>query len=223
MMSPHSDILALSSNEIRKITSEKQYQSVFVLGPSSSGKTMLCDALFQALKLKPAGYIKEIARKVMNDTGFSRADTATYEMQAAIMFAQLKAEVDVLNHASVGDEQGLLLLSDRSAVDPIIYASTANTPTAAENRERLLEDSAFQAVLPLYRQSLVIVLKPVQEWMFDDGVRSLEDPRKYNKVLTQTLKMLRIRYVEIGEEMKVLEERVGFVKKLLGERDEERN
>ncbi|TCD62009.1 hypothetical protein EIP91_007627 [Steccherinum ochraceum] len=131
-------------------------RAIFVLGPSSSGKTTLCAALAADLALPPSRYVTEVARHVMRTQGFSRDDTATYKMQAAIMHAQLKAEANVLKLGSeveVG-QQEVLLLSDRSAVDPVVYAATANVTTAKETQKRLVRDQAFQARLPLYQQSL---------------------------------------------------------------------
>ncbi|CAL1711827.1 unnamed protein product [Somion occarium] len=127
--------------------------AIFVLGPSSSGKTTLCDALVEDLCLDRSKYIKEVARKVMRSTGFTRNDTHTYDMQAAIMKAQIEAETRVL-HDAKSTSEGLVLLSDRSAVDPIVYAFSAKVKIAKETGERLLEDHDFRTILPVYRRSL---------------------------------------------------------------------
>lgn len=130
-------------------------KAIFVLGPSSSGKTTLCNALAEELQIHPSRYVKEVARHVMRTQGFTRKDTGTYEMQAAIMRAQLQAEIEVLavRHPQAVEAGDIVLLSDRSAVDPIVYASTAKT-IAESTRSRLLHDSAFQANLALYKRSL---------------------------------------------------------------------
>lgn len=130
-------------------------QAVFVLGPSSSGKTTLCNAVARDLQVESELYIREIARNVMKTRGFTRNDTHTYEMQEAIMLAQLQAEQKALNYASDGHEcRGFLLLSDRSAIDPVVYAATSSIPDAAEIRERLLQIPSFQENLQFYRESL---------------------------------------------------------------------
>ena len=130
-------------------------RAIFIVGPSSCGKTTLCDALAADLQLEPELYIQEMARVVMRTQGFTRKDTGTYEMQAAIMRAQLQAEIEVLavRHAEAVQVRHIALLSDRSAVDPIVYASTAKT-VAEGTRTRLLHDGAFQANLALYKRSL---------------------------------------------------------------------
>lgn len=134
---------------------ETGYESIFVLGPSSSGKTTLCDELARSLNVPNNCYIREIARDVMKaHPEFSRNTTDTYEMQAAIMAAQLKAEKRVWSTRRALTESKLVLLSDRSAIDPIIYATTAKVPTASESRRRLIEDTDLHEVLQEYRQSL---------------------------------------------------------------------
>ncbi|KAI0077241.1 hypothetical protein K474DRAFT_1116053 [Panus rudis PR-1116 ss-1] len=188
--------------------------AIFVLGPSSSGKTTLCDALARDLRLPPSRYITEVARTVMKETGFTRNDTYKYEMQAAIMNAQVKAEMEALQ---LGDIQAgeLRLLSDRSAVDPIIYASTASTSSANETRKRLLESEAFRTVIGTYKRSLFVVLQPVSEWIYDDGVRSLEDPWNYVDTLRRFLEEYDIPFWEISESVKSLVERVALTKEYL--------
>ncbi|KAI0653603.1 AAA domain-containing protein, partial [Cubamyces menziesii] len=185
---------------------------IFVLGPSSSGKTTLCDALSKELDIRPPQYIKEVARNVMKTHGFTRDDTDTYEMQYAIMAAQLEAEERAAAALQTMVVDGpRLILSDRSAIDPIVYASTAEAPGALDRRHRLMGDAALQRMLPSYRGSLFVVLEPVTEWLEDDGVRSLEDPERYNRVLFATLRELGIPYVKLGAEMKNIRARVDLV------------
>ena len=129
------------------------FEAVFVLGPSSSGKTTLCEALASALRIPPAQYIKEVARTVMKTHGFTRDDTDTYEMQHAIMTAQLRAEQIAMAAVAQRNAHGLIL-SDRSAVDPIVYAGTSTASGAEERRQRLLHDDAFRTILPFYQRSL---------------------------------------------------------------------
>ncbi|KAI0919369.1 hypothetical protein AcW1_003921 [Taiwanofungus camphoratus] len=191
-------------------------RAIFVLGPSSSGKTTLCNAIAESLNVDAARYVKEVARTVMKTHGFTRDDVDTYEMQYSIMMAQLKAEEKVIKMGG-GNDTGVMLLSDRSAIDPVVYLATSNAPGAAERHRKLLENDELQKILPLYRESLFIVLKPVAEWIQDDGVRSLEDPWKYNGKLIETLKALRIPFVQIGERMKDIQARVEYTRLCLSQ------
>lgn len=131
---------------------QRNARAVFIVGASSVGKTTLCRALAEALGVEDSRHIREVARHVMKTQGFTRDDTHEYTMQHAIMTAQLEAEKSILKQA-VGPG-GIILLSDRSAVDPIVYAATADVEDSTSNFSRLLSDTAFQATLPFYRQSL---------------------------------------------------------------------
>ncbi|KAI0090845.1 hypothetical protein BDY19DRAFT_937871 [Irpex rosettiformis] len=122
--------------------------AVFVVGPSSSGKTTLCNAIAAKIHLDPARHIKEVARTVMQTQGFSRHTVKAYEMQHAIMLAQVKEEERVLL-LPPDETYRVQLLSDRSAVDPIVYASTSGGPDAREMRRKLLRDPSFLKVLPV--------------------------------------------------------------------------
>ena len=135
-------------------------RAIFVLGPSSSGKTTLCEAISERLGINAQLYIKEIARRVMLTHGFTRNDTDTFEMQHAIMVSQLAAE-----RAAIAFAESMVrsmpcsgspptVLSDRSAVDPVVYATTSDAPGASERRQRLLNDRAFQDNLTWYRKAL---------------------------------------------------------------------
>ena len=126
-------------------------KAVFIVGASSVGKSTLCGALAEAFEVVPEIWIKETAREVMRTQGYSRDTTHKVEMQHAILTAQLRAEERALQYRGLHGE--LLLLSDRSAVDPIVYAATSGVDEESK-RSRLIQDPAFQATLPLYRESL---------------------------------------------------------------------
>lgn len=68
---------------------------LYVVGPSSTGKTTLCNAVAESLKLRSWCYITEVARQVMKRRGVTRADVGKIEVQSAIMLAQLEREVEV--------------------------------------------------------------------------------------------------------------------------------
>ena len=130
-------------------------RAIYVLGPSSSGKSTLCDALARYLDLDRTRYVREVARTVMREQGFTRKDVDTYAMQQAIMAAQLKAEQKILESSEDSADEGcVVMLSDRSAVDPIVYATTSRSPGGEDMRRKLMKNENFQAMLPFYRQSL---------------------------------------------------------------------
>ena len=185
---------------------------LYVVGPASTGKTTLCNAIAQSLKLRSWCYITEVARQVMKRRGFTREDVPKMEMQSGIMLAQLEREAEVCERArSIGET---LILSDRSGVDPIVYAVlTAKDERQAQQKKNLLvEHPTFQNALKRYRKARFLLLRPVPEWVVDDGVRSLEHHARSFHICRAVLTELGIPYHEIGEDMKDLLERTNWVK-----------
>ena len=173
-------------------------KALYVVGPSSTGKTTLCEALAIRLSLKSPAYIKEVARDVMRRTGYSRDTINQIAMQKAILLAQTEAD------QKARKENNRLLLSDRSAVDPVVYAYLKNVAGAGS----LIRSAEFQKVLPLYRQSSFLLLKPIPEWLKDDGVRSLDGQDECYFAFKDVLKMLEIPFWEMDETCMDLEIRV---------------
>jgi nicotinamide riboside kinase len=199
---------------MRPHSNERPITAIYIIGPSSTGKTTLCSALYKALVLEAPSYITEVARKVMRSKGFTREHVGKLEMQKAIMEAQLAAEVEGRMYvAQRGQRQ--VLLSDRSAVDAITYTIlTSKNKEEAEYKRRILVSSPqFQLALSSYRQAIFILLTPVPEWLVDDGVRSMDDGHRCLAVFRQVLSELEIKYEEIGGNMKDLSDRVEFVKR----------
>lgn len=161
---------------------------VYVIGPSSTGKTTLCNAVAKSVGLSTRCYITEVARQVMRSKGYTRADVGTIEMQRAIMLAQLEKEANAFARARWGNNEGLIL-SDRSGIDPIVYA-------------------AFQMALRRYKDAIFLLLNPVEEWLVDDGVRNLDNHERCIKVFRQVLDKFGIKYQEMGAETKRIEDRV---------------
>ncbi|KAG6373183.1 hypothetical protein JVT61DRAFT_6801 [Boletus reticuloceps] len=185
---------------------------LYVVGPSSTGKTTLCDAVAHSLKLRSWCYITEVARQIMKRRGFTREDMGRIEMQSAIMLAQIEREAEVCERARGTGET--LMLSDRSGVDPIVYAVlTANDEHQARLKKNLLvEHPTFQCALKRYRKAKFLLLRPVPEWVVDDGVRSLDQHAHSFHVYRAVLAELGIPYREIGEDMKDLLERTNWIK-----------
>ena len=176
--------------------------ALYVVGPSSSGKTTLCRAIAAQIGLSSPAYITEVARNVMKTTGFNRKTVHELEMQRAIMEAQLRA--DALARDSVRCGAYPMVLSDRSALDPIVYAGLVSEDGANE----LINTPAFQAALVDYRKSTFILLKPIPEWLVDDGVRSLDDLESYTMAFEALLARLGISYETLDESCRELEDRV---------------
>ncbi|KAJ7754190.1 AAA domain-containing protein [Mycena maculata] len=178
---------------------------IYVVGPSSTGKTTLCNALAKRLGLGEKQFVTEVARQVITALGLSRENIGLLDMQKAIMLAHLARELE--------NENETIQLCDRSAVDPIVYAIfTAANPADAEARKQTLVNLAeFQQILPKYRASQFVLLSPVKEWMVDDGFRHVGDQTEVLAIFRDILAELGISYREIGWEMQFLGERAESV------------
>ncbi|KDQ53777.1 hypothetical protein JAAARDRAFT_136621 [Jaapia argillacea MUCL 33604] len=191
-------------------------RALYVVGPSSTGKTTLCNAIVENLGIPKEAYITEVARTVMRTTGFSREDVGKLEMQSAILEAQLEREEEAREAARAAPGSHTIL-SDRSAIDPIVYAIlTASNENEANHRRRTLtEKDGFRRALPRYQHAEFILLEPVPEWLVDDGVRSLDNHVECSRVFKEVLEELGIAYTVINAETKDLAERVEVALNLL--------
>jgi nicotinamide riboside kinase len=181
--------------------------SIYVVGPSSTGKTTLCEALAKRLNIETSAYVSEVARQVIRTRGFTRENVGMLEMQVAIMEAQLQREREV--------EEGTcrIRLSDRSAVDPIVYAVlTSKNDEESKKRRQILTDSPqFQRALERYRRSIFVLLTPIPEWLVDDGIRLMDNQMKCLEVFRETLRDMGISYRELGADIRSVAERTSVV------------
>jgi nicotinamide riboside kinase len=194
-------------------------KAIYIVGPSSTGKTTLCNALIPRLGLTSDMCITEVARTVMKEQGFTRADVHSLAMQQAIVNAQAARDRQARQKAAEAGVPRLqsILLSDRSAVDAVVYAALSDMTTQAENTKALISSPEFLEVLPFYRSlhSTFVLLRPIPEWVVDDGVRSLADGEHCYAMFVKILKELDIPFVELGEGCRWLEERVAFVRRFV--------
>ncbi|KAF8331553.1 AAA domain-containing protein [Amanita rubescens] len=187
---------------------------VYIVGPSSTGKTTLCTALSEVLNLSETAYVTEVARKVLKERGYTRNDVHRLEMQRDIMLAHIQSE----RLARDSEESPGLILCDRSAIDAIVYAilTAGDDRNANDRRDQLIRMDEFQDILPSYRQSLFFLLEPVEEWIVDDGVRSIDNIWDCFETFQATLRYLGIEYRVISKENKLIADRVAIVTKLVG-------
>ena len=206
--------------------------SIYVVGPSSTGKSTLCGALFehfitesQSRSSSSNGWnvlphiISEVARKVMRERQFTRDDVGTLEMQQAILEAQVMAERDALAFLASSDPTTeKVLLSDRCTIDALVYTQKFVSEDAYK---ALRETSEFQEALRRYRGEktkgndgthvLFILTLPVAEWLIDDGTRNMDEPETVLEVFRSVLNELEIPFVELGSEIMELGRRVEWV------------
>jgi nicotinamide riboside kinase len=156
----------------------------------------------QKLDIEGSAYVTEVARQVMKAKGYSRDTIGSLQMQEDIMEAHILREEESMRHT--------VRVCDRTAIDPIVYAIlTSRDEEEARKRQNHLSGSdSFQKVLQRYRESIVILLKPVAEWLVDDGIRSTENKDKCLQIYRRLLKEMDIPYYELGKEIMFLPERV---------------
>ncbi|TFK70693.1 hypothetical protein BDN72DRAFT_838638 [Pluteus cervinus] len=180
-------------------------KSIYIIGPSSTGKTTLCQALVRKLGLSEKAVVAEVARDVIKARGWTRDDVGKLELQEAILEAHIAQETRIR-------EDGLdtVQLCDRSAVDPIVYAAllAANDTDVHTRTSFLIKKPEFQQVLDHYRQSVFVLLGPVPEWQVDDGVRLIYNQEGCFEWFRRILTRLEIPFRVVGQEMRNLEERV---------------
>ena len=172
-----------------------------------------CDEEHQFLE--EDGWVRESITPVTQN--WCLTSVSDIEMQRMIMRAQLEQEEAARSVAGVAEVR--MVLSDRSAVDPVAYAvvTAANEDNAREKMRALVDTPEFQAALRRYREGTFVLFKPVPEWLVDDGVRSMEKQDHTLEAFRKILKELDIPYVELGEEIKNLQARVTFVMGLINQ------
>src|SRR5579859_3725622 len=131
-------------------------------------------------------------------------------MQRDIFTAQVEAEMSLLSSS-----EGASFLSDRSAIDPLIYLLRYS---GREELDRLTTTEMWQTVRDRYRdtsKSLVLLLLPVEQFLDDDDIRyvtkSLEDWYALAEDFRGFMTEEGIPFIGIGEECLEIEERVLFV------------
>jgi nicotinamide riboside kinase len=141
----------------------------------------------------------------MMEKGYSRDTIGSLQMQEDIMEAHFLLEQESMAHA--------VRVCDRTAIDPIVYAilTSRDEEESREKQNHLTRSANFQKALEQYRKSIVILLKPVAEWLIDDGIRSTENQDQCLQIYRQLLAEMDVSYYEFGREMMFLPERVGFI------------
>ncbi|KAI0436060.1 AAA domain-containing protein [Xylaria telfairii] len=146
--------------------------NIYIIGSQSTGKTTLVNDLskyFEHHPLaveEPPGIIKEVARTILANYGFTRGDIRsskdrTLQLQRLIIKGQFEAEESELETRS-------WFISDRSAVDPVVYARKY---ASREGADALITSARWVEMRNRMAKSLIIVCEAGVDWLADDGVR----------------------------------------------------
>ncbi|KAK7910583.1 hypothetical protein PG985_013064 [Apiospora marii] len=201
---------------------------IYIIGAQSTGKSTLVDALeahfrqdSSSSSLPKPIVIREVARAVLREHHYTAQDirdspTRALELQRLILAAQADAERKA---AIVSDstKSHPWLISDRSAIDPVVYAWQYVGPEAAR---ALIGSANWQDMRDRMAASLVVVCEAGVDWLTDDGVRLMPTGRdewaKTHEVFCQVLEEAQVRYVVLPCGLGRTEERVEFVLREFG-------
>lgn len=158
---------------------EQKPKNIFIIGPQCTGKTTLLRALQeyyaqpQQRHLGQPNTISEVARTVMQQLDFERHDILASPdrsllLQQAIMEAQYRAETSLESTAVDW------YISDRSGIDPIVYARYYIGEEAAN---QLLMTHQWQTLEQHLKAGLVILCEAGSAWLTDDGTRLMPNDR----------------------------------------------
>jgi len=188
---------------------------IYIIGPQSTGKTTLVDALAHTLGSE-IPVVKEVARRVMQVKGYTREDVDStnhdrrFSLQRDIFTAQIERE-----NSFILSEKNISFLSDRSAIDPLVYL----THYASINDVcRITSTSDWRNTRSRYAdtsKSLIILLLPVDEFLVDDNVRYVskcyDDWHGLAGAFQGFMRAEKIPFIEIGNDCVKIEERVAVV------------
>jgi nicotinamide riboside kinase len=200
-----------------------QYRNIYIIGPQSTGKTTLVNALEKAFAsgdglpdssnfTRPA-IIREVARTVLKTYNFTRDDitnspTRALKLQELILKAQLKAEETALSENPLKS----WFISDRSGLDPIVYAKLFVGEDAAQ---QMLSSDNWKALEERMKDGLVILCEADCAWLVDDGTRlmpkDVEDWLRVNSAFHEVLETLAIDKILMPKSILDLQQRVQVV------------
>ena len=201
-----------------------QNRCLYIVGAQGTGKTTLVDALeneflrreAEAKGTKPH-IIREVARTVLKEKQFSRDDITSspsraFQLQEYILDAQFDAE----QSAMTSDSLPMWYISDRSGLDPIVYAQLFVGDEAAE---KMLASEKWKVLEKRMKTAVVILCEAGCSWLADDGTRLMPDGieqwMRIDVAFRALLSARGIGFTVITKDMISLEERVKLVQKQL--------
>ncbi|KAK8030301.1 hypothetical protein PG990_000035 [Apiospora arundinis] len=168
-------------------------QNIYIIGAQSTGKSTLRAPCFGTTA----------SLRATSEPPPTRA----LELQRLILAAQAKAE-----NEATSASQPCWLISDRSAIDPVVYAWQYVGPEAAL---ALMESAEWKLMRDRMAESLVVVCEAGVDWLTDDGVRLMptgrEEWAKTHEVFCRVLDVATVRYVVLPCNLRSTEERLAFV------------
>lgn len=203
-------------------------RNTYIVGAQCTGKTTIVNALEASFAQKGGQnangaivdqtqtprLIREVARTVLREKGFSRDDMNTparaLQLQQCILEAQLNAE-----EAADAANPSPWYICDRSGLDPIAYAQVYAGQEAAD---QLLASSQWANIERRMRAGVVILCEAGCSWLVDDGTRlmtSVDEWMRLDATFRELLEARHIGYTVIPKDMMCIDERVAAVKEAM--------
>ena len=192
--------------------------NIYIVGAQCTGKTTLVTALqahFRAQVSQPSQgqsssppIITEVARKVLREHNFTASDITSspskaLSFQQLILNAQYEAETSITQP---------WYISDRSGLDPIIYAKRYVGSDAAD---LMMGTEMWQDLRERMGRSLIIVCEAGMDWLTDDGVRLMPtdkaDWTTFHELFCNTLREAKLEFAVLPRSIEDIERRVDFV------------
>lgn len=189
--------------------------NIYIIGAQCTGKTTLVDALkdyltqYREQDTPDPIIISELARNVLRELKIDRHDIAnlpekSLELQTAILKAQYKAE-------AVAKDAGWYI-SDRSGLDPIVYARLSVGEDAAQT---LLNSAEWKTLEQNMKEGRVFVCEAGCKWLMDDGTRWMPDSPEhwdgFDQAFRDLLKHRKIGFQVVPRDVTQTHERVEMV------------
>jgi nicotinamide riboside kinase len=198
---------------------------VYIVGAQCTGKTTLINALEyefcrneaapcpQGILSKPV-VIREVARTVLKEKQFTRHDitaspSRSLQLQKHILDAQFAAEKAVIGPDT---PTTTWYISDRSGLDPIIYAQLFVGEEAADE---MLASENWKELEWRMKAGVVMLCEAGCTWLADDGTRLMPEGMEQWMLMDSTfrkqLTACNIRYTVVPKDLVSLEARVQLV------------
>ncbi|KAE9986509.1 hypothetical protein EG328_005395 [Venturia inaequalis] len=183
-------------------------RNTYVIGAQCTGKSTLVNALdghVKATDPTPPAIIKEVARTVLQRYNYS-ADDIRASPDRALQLQKLILEAQ---HEAESQHKGNLFISDRSGIDPVVYARIFVGEEAARD---MMASQTWRDVEHNMRSARILVCEPVPAWLHDDGVRlmptDIDELNSLHQSFCQLLQELGMDFTVAPKEMTDINERV---------------
>ena len=178
--------------------------NVFLVGPSSTGKTHHLNELQVSLG-SGANFYFGIAREILKKRGITGDDLVRDPELHMQLQRELVEKYSVLQQQQETKNGGpIIRVFDRCGIDALVYARRY---VRAEDAAALQASTKFQSCLDLYRnrqRSLVVLFPVVPELLKSDGVRihgNVKEQEKMFNLFKSTMQELNIPFVVLGTDL----------------------